>query len=190
MGAAAHHPKQLAVGAGVLALAGLLAAGASQIGGDAGYGGVGPSFLAWAVSALLGGCGLLLLREALSGGFRGMPVDEDGEAGGGADAADATDAADAADAVDGAYWPGFAWVSAGILLNAALITRLGFILSCALCFAFAVRGFKGSQGRGTHGVAAWLRDGLIGMAIAAPVYWMFSKGLAISLPGLTSTGWI
>ena len=30
----------------------------------------------------------------------------------------------------------------------------------------------------------------IGLAIAAPVYWMFTKLLAINLPGLTSTGWI
>lgn len=179
MSGAGSHPRQLAVGAGVVVLAALLAAGATQIGGDAGYGGVGPAFLAWAVSLLLGGCGLLLVREALSGGFRGMPVDDEADDGG-------TAAAPAAPA----YWAGFAWVSAGILLNAALITRLGFILSCALCFAFAVRGFKGSQGRTPGGVAAWAQDLLIGMAIAGPVYWMFSKGLAISLPGLTSTGWI
>ncbi|HQX58843.1 MAG TPA: tripartite tricarboxylate transporter TctB family protein, partial [Burkholderiaceae bacterium] len=31
---------------------------------------------------------------------------------------------------------------------------------------------------------------LIGIAIAAPVYWMFTKLLAINLPGLTTTGWI
>ena len=37
---------------------------------------------------------------------------------------------------------------------------------------------------------AWVTDTLIGMAIAAPVYWMFTKGLAISLPGLTQTGWL
>ena len=30
----------------------------------------------------------------------------------------------------------------------------------------------------------------IGAAIAAPVYWMFTKLLAINLPGLTSTGWL
>ena len=29
-----------------------------------------------------------------------------------------------------------------------------------------------------------------GLAIAAPVYWMFTKFLAINLPGLTNTGWI
>ena len=165
--------------AGVLALAALLAAGAAQIGGDAGYGGVGPAFLAWVVSLTLGACGLLLLREALSGGFRGMPAGED----------EAADEAPAP-AAGAPFWPGFAWVSAGILLNAALITRLGFILSCALCFAFAVRGFQGSLGRARPGAWPWLRDALIGAAIAGPVYWMFTKALAISLPGLTSTGWI
>jgi putative tricarboxylic transport membrane protein len=35
-----------------------------------------------------------------------------------------------------------------------------------------------------------VRDTLIGFAIAAPVYWMFTKLLAINLPGLTATGWI
>ena len=29
-----------------------------------------------------------------------------------------------------------------------------------------------------------------GLAIAAPVFWMFTKFLAINLPGLTGTGWI
>ena len=45
------------------------------------------------------------------------------------------------------HWPGFVWVSAGILANAALITTMGFILSCALCFVLAVRGFKSAEGR-------------------------------------------
>jgi putative tricarboxylic transport membrane protein len=26
--------------------------------------------------------------------------------------------------------------------------------------------------------------------LSAPVYWMFTKFLAINLPGLTNTGWI
>jgi len=29
-----------------------------------------------------------------------------------------------------------------------------------------------------------------GLLIAAPVFWTFTKFLAINLPGLTSTGWI
>ncbi len=37
---------------------------------------------------------------------------------------------------------------------------------------------------------AWLIDALVGLAIAAPVFWMFGLGLGIQLPGLTKTGWL
>ncbi len=87
-------------------------------------------------------------------------------------------------------WVGFAWVSVGLLANAALITTLGFILSCTLCFVLAVRGFKSAEGRLDLSPKAWLRDSAVGFAIAAPVFWMFTQLLAINLPGLTSTGWL
>lgn len=157
------------LGAGVVVLALGLAWGATSISSDAGYAGVGPNFLPWVVSGLLGLCGVWLVWEARTGGFRDM---------------DETDGADRGD------WPGFAWVTAGILLNALLITKIGFILSCALCFVLAVRGFKASEGRLDLRPRAWITDALIGMAISAPVYWMFTKALAISLPGLTTTGWL
>ena len=35
-----------------------------------------------------------------------------------------------------------------------------------------------------------LAELVLGIAIAAPVYWMFTQLLAINLPGLTTTGWI
>lgn len=158
-----------AIGAGVLALGGLLAIGAFTIKSDAGYSGVGPAFLAFVVSVMLAVCGGFLLWEAFTGGFRRM--EEPSGAGRG-------------------DWQGFAWVSAGILLNAALITTLGFILSCTLCFVLAVQGFRHSQGRLDLGPKAWIGSALIGFAIAAPVYWMFTKLLGINLPGITSTGWI
>jgi len=82
------------------------------------------------------------------------------------------------------------WVSVGQLSKAALITTIGFILSCTLCFVLAVRGFKSAEDRLDLGARALLVDAAIGFAIAAPVYWMFSKLLAINLPGLTSTGWL
>ncbi|HEU5297219.1 MAG TPA: tripartite tricarboxylate transporter TctB family protein [Burkholderiaceae bacterium] len=160
---------QAAVGAGVL-IAGLgLGVGALGIPGEAGYGGVGPNFLPWLVAACLTLCGAWLLREALSGGFREAEAPEGDERG---------------------YWPGFIWVSAGLLANAALITTIGFILSCALCFVLAVQGLKSAEGRGLSSLRAWLVSAAIGIAIAAPVYWMFTQLLAINLPGLTSTGWI
>ena len=158
-----------AVGAGTLALGGLIVAGATQIRSDAGYGGVGPNFLPWVVGLALLVCGAFLIREALTGGFRLMEEPSGAESG---------------------HWPGFLWVSAGILATAMLITRIGFVLSCGLCFMLAVRGFKSAQGSGDRSPLSWGVDLLIGMAIAAPVYWMFGKLLAINLPGLTSTGWI
>ncbi len=162
-------PQQTLVGAGTLALGVLLAAGAIGIRSDAGYSGVGPNFLPWLVGIALLVCGGFLLYEARSGGFRELEEPSGAERG---------------------DWVGFAWVSVGILANAGLITTIGFILSCTLCFVFAVRGFKAAEGRLDLGVRAWVIDFLIGFAIAAPVFWMFTQLLAINLPGLTSTGWI
>ncbi len=157
------------VGAGTLATGAVFVAGALTIKSDAGYSGVGPNFLPWVVGVALLACGAFLVYEARSGGYREM--DEPSGA--------AT-----------SHWPGFAWVSAGILANAALITRIGFILSCALCFVLAVRGFKSAEDRLDLSPHAFMVDAAIGFAIAAPVYWMFTQLLAINLPGLTSTGWL
>jgi len=164
-------PKTLQslVAGGVLATGAMLAFGAIGIPSDAGYAGVGPNFLPWVVACGLLLCGGFLVWEAQTGGFRQMDEPEGAAHG---------------------HWPGFAWVSAGILANAALITTIGFILSCALCFVLAVRGFKAAEGKLDLGWRAWLTDALIGMAISAPVFWMFTQALAISLPGLTTTGWL
>ena len=166
----APRTPQALVGAGVLVAGLALAAGALSIPGDAGYGGVGPNFLPWVVAALLAVCGALLLAEVRrDGAFRNREEPSGGERG---------------------DWLGFAWVSVGILANAALITTIGFILSCTLCFVFAVRGLRSSEGRLDLSLRALVVDAAIGFAIAAPVYWMFTKLLAINLPGLTSTGWL
>ena len=161
--------EQTLVGAGVLALGLLIAAGATQISSEAGYGGVGPNFLPWVVGGLLALCGALLVWEAFTGGFRQL---------------------EAASGADTGHWPGFIWVSIGLLANAALITTIGFILSCTLCFVLAVRGFRSAEGRLDLSLRALLVDTLIGFAISAPVFWMFTQALAINLPGLTSTGWL
>jgi putative tricarboxylic transport membrane protein len=163
--------RQALVGAGTLLLGGGIVAGATQISADAGYGGVGPNFLPWVVGLALVVCGGFLIWEAATGGFRGL-YDEDG----GDD--------------EPADWVAFAWMSAGILLNALLITTIGFILSCALCFLLAECGLRYSQGRLSFDPVQMLKSAAIGIAVAAPVYWMFTKALAINLPGLTETGWI
>jgi len=164
-----NRAAQTLIGAGVLGVGALMGAGAIGISSEAGYSGVGPNFMPWLVAGFMLVCGGFLLWEARSGGFRQMEEQEGSDDG---------------------HWPGFAWVSAGILANAALITTLGFILSCALCFVLAVRGFKSAEGKLDLSPRAWLVDSAVGIAIAAPVFWMFTQALAINLPGLTSTGWL
>jgi putative tricarboxylic transport membrane protein len=146
-----------------------LATGALSISSEAGYGGVGPNFLPWLVALALLSCGGFMLWESRTGGFRSLD--------------EPTGAAKA-------YWPGFVWVSAGLLANAALITSIGFIFSCTLCFVLAVQGLRGAQGDMDRRPVMWFKDILIGLAISAPVYWTFTKFLAINLPGITGTGWL
>ena len=161
--------EHLGIGLAALALGAAVAVGAAQLPSEAGYGGVGPNFLPWVVGLGLIACGGVLVWEALSGGFRAMYT--------------------ASGAARG-DWRGFAWVSAGILLNALSIMTLGFILSCTLCFVLAVCGLKRSEGRLDLRPKFLLASAAIGFAVAAPVYWMFTQLLAINLPGLTQTGWL
>ncbi|HEY2927566.1 tripartite tricarboxylate transporter TctB family protein [Piscinibacter sp.] len=157
------------IGGAALAVAGVMAYGAVGIPSAAGYAGVGPNFLPWVVTAVLALCGGWLIWEARTGGFREMDPPSGAEQG---------------------DWHALAWVSAGVLLNAALITLIGFILSCALCFVLAVRGLRASEGRPAGNVRQTVIDAATGLSISAPVFWMFTKLLAINLPGLSGTGWL
>lgn len=159
---------QTLVGIGVVMLALGLAAGAISIPSNAGYAGVGPNFLPWLVSVALLLCGAFMIYKARHGGFRHME-ESTGEK---------------------PYWSGFVWMSAGLLANAALITTIGFIFSCTLCFVMAARGLRNAEGQSGQRLKSWVADVVIGLLIAAPVYWMFTQFLAINLPGLTQSGWL
>jgi putative tricarboxylic transport membrane protein len=161
--------NQSLIGAGALLLAALLAWGARDISSVAGYAGVGPNFLPWTVAAVLALCGAWLIYEAASGGWRQM---------------DPPSGAPQGD------WAALAWVGAGIAANAALLTYIGFILSCTVCFMLAVRGLRGSEGRPHGGLRGGVLDFVTGFLIAAPAFWLFTQVLGINLPGLTATGWI
>ena len=160
---------QTLVGAGALILAGLLAWGARGIPSAAGYAGVGPNFLPWVVAGVLALCGAWLIYEARSGGWRQMDEPSGARQG---------------------DWAALAWVAAGIAANAALLTTVGFILSCTVCFMLAVRGLRGSEGRPHGGARGAVLDFVTGFLIAAPAYWLFTQVLGISLPGLTASGWL
>jgi putative tricarboxylic transport membrane protein len=160
---------QTVIGGVALLVSALLAWGATGIPSAAGYAGVGPNFLPWVVSAALAVCGGYLVYEARTGGFRDM---------------DEPSGAEKADLA------AFAWVSAGVLLVATLITTVGFVLACTLCFMLAVRGLRHAEGRPQGGVRQLVLDFVTGFLIAGPAFWLFTKLLAINLPGLTSTGWL
>lgn len=162
--------RQTFLGVAVAVIGLAIGWGATSISSEAGYAGVGPNFLPWVVALALVCCGFGLIRAARARGFADM---------------DALTTPTA-----GPYWRGFVWMSAGLLLNALLITHIGFILSCALCFACAAHGLRGAEQQAVRGWAVTLRDALSGMAIAAPVFWLFTQFLAISLPALTSSGWL
>jgi len=154
------------IGGGLLLLAALLAVGASQITGNAGYAGAGPAFLPWTVAAVLAGLGATIIALALR--HRGPIV---------------------AAPDFPPHWKPLLWVSVGLLLNASLIEYIGFIPSCALLFAFAARGFRlGADQAPSWGVTG--RDLVIGAVVSAPVFWLFTKLLGISLPSLLGGGWL
>jgi putative tricarboxylic transport membrane protein len=161
--------QQTWVGVGALLVGALMAYGASFISSDAGYAGIGPNAMPWFVALVLMLCGIWLIWEARSGGYREMELPSGAAQG---------------------DWRAAAFVIGGVVANAALITVIGFILACSLCFALAVRGLRLSEGKAGGGLRQSLLDGLTGLIIAAPVFWLFTKVLAINLPGLTASGWL
>lgn len=162
-------PTQIGIALMGLALSFLMMWGATGISSEAGYAGVGPNFSPWVVAIFLATCSAWLLWESLTGGYRNMPE---------------------ASGAERADWHSFAWVSAGVLANAALINAAGFVLSCALCFVLAVRGLRLSQGDAAGNLSQTLKDCILGFLIAAPVFWLFTLFLSINLPNLTGTPWL
>ena len=167
--AAPSRAGQVAIGLGALGVAAVLAVGAWQIPSAAGYSGVGPDFLPWVMCAAMVVCGVVLVWQALNGGWRDL------EAPSGAAQGD---------------WRALAWVAVGVIANASLITTIGFVLSCTLCYTLAVRGLRLSEGRAGGGVRRTFVDVVTGVLISAPVYWVFTKLLAVNLPGISASGWI
>jgi putative tricarboxylic transport membrane protein len=146
--------SQLIIAGFVLLLAAVFGIGAVNLPSDAGYAGISSRFVPSIVALFLLIVGALLVWQATTGGFRNF-----------------TDSL----VKISADYRGALWVSAGVLVMAALIDRMGFVISAALLFVCAARGF---------GSARVLRDLLIGVALVLPVYWLFGQVLDVSLPML------
>ncbi|MEQ1648530.1 MAG: tripartite tricarboxylate transporter TctB family protein [Hyphomicrobiaceae bacterium] len=139
--------EDTAVGLGVLALAALVAWQTSIIPENAIYAKVGPKFFAWISAGLLAIMGAALTYEGVTGGWE---HEESGE----------TD------------WRSLGWLLAGLVLNVALISTLGFIIAGSILFVLTARAFGSTQP---------LRDAAIGFALALVSYVGFDRLLGYKI---------
>ena len=111
----------VALGGIVSAFAAIVAWQTTLIPLNAIYAKVGPTFIPWLVSGMLGALGLVLVVQGLRGGW---PHDEE---------------------VGELDWHGLSWMMAGLAANIALIDIAGFILASSLMFVLIARAFKSER---------------------------------------------
>ncbi len=153
-------PAQTALSLGVLALGVATAVTTASLSGEGGYAQIGPNFMPAVVAFGLIACGLWLLYEAMSGGWRDHPSDDPAARG------------------DHAFHaPGFLWITAALGAHMALIGTAGFVVAGSVLFAGVARGF---------GSVRWLRDVAAGALISLAVFFFFVRLLNVNLPA----GWL
>ena len=116
------------------------------------YSGVGPRLFPYLIGFGLGACGVVLAWQALTGGWRNLPVDDDHAM---------------------PDWVAFVTISAGIVLQMAIIGIAGFVIASAILFVLIARGY---------GSRRLLRDTLIALVLSTAVYLLFTKALGLNLP--------
>jgi putative tricarboxylic transport membrane protein len=157
---AAGARTELALSGGVLALGLFALVTAWRLPSAGGYSGIGPNALPVAIAIGLTALGVWLLIEATSGGWRNHVPDDPSERG-----------------EHAFHWRAFAWVSAGLFAQMALIHNAGFVIAAAVLFACVARGF---------GSLRPLRDGVIGVMFGLVIFLFFVKFLNVGLP----SGWL
>jgi putative tricarboxylic transport membrane protein len=136
-------------------LGALLLLGTTAIAVAPSYSRVGPRVFPFAIAGGLMLLGLLYTIESWKGAQ--TPLDEH----------------------DVSIWP-IAMISAGIVADALLLERLGFILSSTILFMVVAVAF---------GSRRYLRDAATGLALASLAYVTFVYGLGLRLPAGILAGW-
>ena len=144
---------QLALAVGVTAIGAGILAGAFYLPAGGGYAQVGPGVVPRIVGVLLIVIGIFLIREALTGGFRG--VDEEAER------------------HLPMNWKYFAWASGGIIVYGLTIEHLGFIVASTILFVMVARSFESKR---------WALNIGVGLVLAATIFAIFTYGLGLMLP--------
>ena len=153
-------PVDLLLSLGVIALGVAAAAVALSLPSAGGYSRIGPNVMPVVVSFGLIMLGAVLLYEWLTGGWRNRTPDDPAQRG------------------EHAFLPSaFAWVSAGLFAQMALIHTAGFVVAAMVLFACVARGF---------GSMRWLRDAAYGLVLGLAVFLFFVRFLNVNLPA----GWL
>lgn len=148
------HPGELSISLGLLVLGLYVVIDTRSIAETQGYGQVGPRLFPSLIGAgliLLGG---ILGWQAVSGGWRNVPLDQVEH--------------------DFPDWRAFAVISAGVILHMVLVGWAGFIIASTLLFTLIAYGF---------GSRRVLRDAGIGVVLCTVVFFLFTRALGLSLPG-------
>jgi len=151
---------ELVLSLGVLALGIGASAIAFTLPDAGGYARVGPNFMPECVSIGIVVLGVWLLAEVFTGGWRDAVPDDP-----------------AARGEHPFALAAFAWVSAGLFLQMALIHTAGFVLAAAALYGCVARGF---------GSARVARDLGIGVVLGLAVFLFFVRFLNVNLPA----GWL
>ena len=146
------HPGELAIALGLVALGSFVIYETQNIAETQGYAQIGPRLFPYLIGVGLTLCGAVLGWEALSGGWRHVPLDEAHEA---------------------PDWMAFGVISAGVILHMVVIGWAGFIIASTLLFVLIARGF---------GSRKPVRDAIIAVVLAVVVFFLFTKGLGLNLP--------
>jgi len=147
------HAGELLLSLGLVALGVFVVQQTGGIAENQGYAQIGPRLFPYVIGAGLTLCGAVLAWHALAGGWRNVPLDQEGH-----------------DAPD---WAAFAIISAGIVLHMVVIGWAGFIIASTLLFVLIARGF---------GSRRPARDAIIAVLLAVVVFFIFTLGLGLSLP--------
>lgn len=154
--ATTDRKTQVAIGLG-FSVAGLAMAGQTfLVDADAGYAGIGPRFFPFAIALGLGLCGLGLILEALTGGYRHL------------------DGAPEGVKLDRAAWQGLGWIVGGLVFQLLTLPHIGFVPTSVVLFTCVARAF-GARSLG--------RSALIGTLMALAIWAIFTQLLGVSLPG-------
>ena len=152
MSARAAHAGEFVLALGLAALGAFILFETHTIAETTSYSGVGPRLFPYLIGIGLGACGVVLAWQALTGGWRNLPVDDDHAM---------------------PDWVAFATISAGIVLQMAIIGIAGFVIASAILFVLIARGY---------GSRRLLRDTLIALVLSTAVYLLFTKALGLNLP--------